>query len=297
MNSRFSRCRIPGVFYIGLIVLGLIPSFNGFAAVWNITYPRALNEGDLRNNYPVELLTLALEKTGVRYQLLSSDRIMLQGKSLRQLRENRSVNVVWSMTDEQREKDLLPIRIPIFKGLIGLRVFLIHRDKQREFNAVQSLAALQRYVPVQGEDWPDTKILQSNGFDVASATEYLDNFAMLSRFQADFFPRSVVEVMSEVGMSGVDTDIVLEQNLAIQYPAAMYYFVNRANPTLAKLLETGLRRALEDGSFDELFMQHYGGLIETFNLSNRRVFQLDNPLLSEQTPLNDSSLWIDVTND
>ncbi|WP_100642339.1 amino acid ABC transporter substrate-binding protein [Alteromonas facilis] len=290
--------RLLSLARVSKLVFGLVLSLNiavSHAAVWNIKYPRALNEGDLRNDYPIALLALALDKTGVRYQIMPSDRIMLQGKALRQLRENRSVNVVWSMTDEQREKDLIPIRIPIFKGLIGLRVFLIHRDKQQAFSAISSFAELQKYIPVQGEDWPDTKILQSNGFDVETATEYLDNFAMLSRFQADFFPRSVVEVANELEMPSLDPDIVLENTLAIQYPSAMYFFVNRSNPTLAKLLETGLQRALDDGSYDALFQQHYQTLVETFNLHERTIFRLDNPLLSEETPLDNTSLWIDVT--
>lgn len=265
------------------------------AAVWNITYPRALTDNDVRNDYPIALLTLALNKTGVRYQLKPSDRIMLQGKSIRQLRENRSVNVVWSMTDAQRESELLPIRIPINKGLIGWRVFIIHRDKQTAFSAVQSLAALQRYIPVQGEDWPDTKILQSNGFDVESVTQYMDNFSVISRFQADFFPRSVVEINSELAMDNIGSDLVLEEALAIYYPSAMYFFVNRSNPTLAKLIETGLQRAIADGSFNQLFLLHYQPVIEQLDIPNRRVFELENPLLTAETPTEDSRLWFTIS--
>ncbi|MDM7860010.1 amino acid ABC transporter substrate-binding protein [Alteromonas sp. ASW11-36] len=276
------------------VLASLLLAADVTGAVWNITYPRALNDNDVRNDYPIALLTLALDKTGVRYQLKPSDRIMLQGKSLRQLRENRSVNVVWSMTDAQRETDLLPIRIPIHKGLIGWRVFIIHRDKQRAFSAIQSLAALQRYIPVQGEDWPDTKILQSNGFDVESVTQYLDNFNLITRFQADFFPRSVVEINMELAMDNIDPELVLEESLAIHYPAAMYFFVNRTNPTLAKLIETGLQRAIEDGSFDQLFLLNYQPVLEQLNIPNRRVFELENPLMTAETPVDDEKLWFTI---
>ena len=264
------------------------------AAVWNIVYPRELTEDDVRNNYPIAILTLALNKTGVRYTLTPSDRIMLQGKALRQLRENRSVNVVWSMTDEQRETDLLPIRIPINKGLIGWRVFLVHRDKLSTFRQINTLGTLQRYIPVQGEDWPDTKILQSNGFDVETAQDYFETFDVLTRFQADFFPRSVIEVLDELEMDSMDRDIVLEQQLAVYYPSAMYFFVNRANPTLAKLIKTGLQRAIEDGSFDELFYYNYQPMLDKLKLSERKVFQLNNPLMTDETPLGQSELWYRV---
>ncbi len=280
-----------------LVVLSSVLFFShtsAIAAVWNITYPRALVEGDVRNDYPVALLSLALNKTGVRYNLKPSDRILLQGKALRQLRENRSVNVVWSMTEQQRELDLLPIRIPINKGLIGWRVFLIHRDKQNAFASINSLSALQRYIPVQGEDWPDTKILQSNGFDVETATNYMTTFDLLGRFQADFYPRSVVEVLGELEMDSIDPDIVLEQSLAIHYPSAMYFFVNKTNPTLATLIEAGLRKAMADGSVDQLFDLHYGPILEQLNIKQRQIFELDNPLMTEQTPIDNSELWFSL---
>jgi hypothetical protein len=280
-----------------LVVLSSVLLFShtsAIAAVWKITYPRALVEGDVRNVYPVALLSLALNKTGVRYNLKPSDRILLQGKALRQLRENRSVNVVWSMTEQQRELDLLPIRIPINKGLIGWRVFLIHRDKQNAFASINSLSALQRYIPVQGEDWPDTKILQSNGFDVETATDYMTTFDLLGRFQADFYPRSVVEVLGELEMDSIDTDIVLEQSLAIHYPSAMYFFVNKTNPTLATLIEAGLRKAMADGSVDQLFDLHYGPILEQLNIKQRQIFELDNPLMTEQTPIDNSELWFSL---
>ena len=76
------------------------------AATWTITYPRPIDDSDARAQYPIALLKLALDKTGVNYELRPSDRILLTGKAMRQLRENREVNVVWSMTDSQREKEL-----------------------------------------------------------------------------------------------------------------------------------------------------------------------------------------------
>ena len=273
------------------ILVATLLSMNASAAVWNIVYPRALADGDVRNDYPVALLTLALNKTRVRYQLTPSDRIMLQGKALRQLRENRTVNVVWSMTDKQREMDLLPIRVPINKGLIGWRVFLVHRDKLSAFAGVKTLGTLQGYIPVQGEDWPDTKILQSNGFDVETVPDFLESFGMISRYQADFFPRSVIEVLSELKMNSIDPDIVLEKSLAVRYPSAMYFFVNRANSTLAKLIKTGLERAIEDGSFDALFEVNYSPILEQLALSERTVFELENTLMTADTQLQRSELW------
>ncbi len=269
-------------------------SAQATAAMWTITYPRPLSDADLRDEYPKALLTLALEKTGVKYTLLPSERILLQGKALRQLRENREVNVVWSMTDSQREKDLLPIRIPIAKGLIGLRVFLINQQKKANFAAVSSQNELISLAPIQGEEWPDTKILQANGFNVLTVPDYPEAYSMLNQNRGDFFPRSVIEVLNELEETERNPDIVLEPDLAIYYPTAMYFFVNRGDTTLARLIETGLQRALEDGSFDALFMSTHEEMLNQLNIPQRKIFKMDNPLLPEQTPLDNPALWIDL---
>lgn len=276
------------------VIILIVFSLGAQAALWTLTYPRPLNNEDHRSVYPIALLALALDKTGVRYQLKPSERIMLQSKALRQLRENREINIVWSMTDKQREKELLPIRIPIAKGLIGLRVLLINDYDQAIFAPVTSFYELLARVPVQGEDWPDTKILQANGFNVHTVPSLVHGYEVLSSQRADFFPRSVIEVTTDLDNSQLSPDIVLEPRLAFHYPAAMYFFVNRGNPTLAKLIATGLERAAEDGSFDELFFASFDEIFRRINLDKRKVFELENPLLPNQTPLDDKRLWFTV---
>ncbi|MCP5011429.1 MAG: amino acid ABC transporter substrate-binding protein [Aestuariibacter sp.] len=266
---------------------------SAFAANWSIHYPRPIDENDQRHDYPLTLLKLALSKTGVRYTLTPSERILLQGKSIRQLKENREINILWVMTDTQREKELLPIRIPIHKGLIGWRVFLINQSLEDRFEKVTDFQSLTKLTPLQGAEWPDTKILQSNGFNVLTVTDFPEAFSRLALRQGDFFPRAVSEVLDELNYSSLDPDIVLEKDLVIHYPTAMYYFVNRANPTMARLIETGLRRALEDGSFDNIFISHHREALLKVDIGNRKVFHIDNPLLPPGTPLDDKALWFD----
>jgi hypothetical protein len=76
--------------------------------------------GDARGSYPIALLHLALEKSGTDYQLVPSGQAMSQHRTLRQLGSNNGLDVVWTMTSPEREKELRPIRIPIDRGLIWL---------------------------------------------------------------------------------------------------------------------------------------------------------------------------------
>ena len=278
---------------IALCLWAIVPMADG--ATWTITYPRPIDDSDARAQYPIALLKLALDKTGVNYELRPSDRILLTGKAMRQLRENREVNVVWSMTDSQREKELTAIRIPIAKGLIGLRVFVINKEKKPKFDDVLSLNDMRKLVPIQGEEWPDTKILQANGFNVFTVPEFREGYDMIKQGKGDFFPRSVMEVTAELEEEGRRTNLSLEPSMALYYPTAMYYFVNGNNKTLENLIQTGLNRAIEDGSFDALFESTYAPILESLDVNKRKIFTLENPLLPIETPLTNSALWYKPT--
>ncbi|MCC2616807.1 transporter substrate-binding domain-containing protein [Aestuariibacter halophilus] len=273
---------------VGLMLIGMSAAH---AAKWNIHYPRPLTDNDQRNQYPIALLEVALQQTGVRYSLMPSERIMLQNKALKQLSENREVNIVWSMTDQSREDSLLPIRIPIYKGLIGWRIFLIRQQQAHRYVGMEKIEQLMQLRPIQGHDWPDTKILQSNGFDVSTAKEYLDLFTMLDQGKGDFVPRSVVEIWAELDGERMPDGIVLEPELGIRYPSAMYYFVNKRNTTMGRLIRDGLEKAIANGEFDRLFLQYHQDIIDKSRLNERQFYQLENPLLPPETPLSREELW------
>lgn len=277
-----------------LALAGVWLSGAATAATWNIVYPRPMSELDDRTRYPVELLTLALEHTGVNFELTASDRIMLQGKAISQLESNREINVLWSMTDRQREEELLPIRIPIFKGLIGLRLPLVKIGSRANFTNINNLQALLNFRPISGSDWPDTKILQANGFDVVMAEDYDQLFYSLQQERGDFLPRSVVEIWYEFELHVDQQPLSIDSNVGLYYPTATYFFVNRKNLVLAKLIESGLEKIIANGKFDELFMFEHKAMLENAGLEKRTILHLDNPILPAQTPLSRKELWYPV---
>ena len=276
----------------GLLLLAVV-SFTCSAASWRINYPRPFSDDDKRSEYPLKLLALALDQTGVNYRLIASDRIMPQSKALKRLMDNREVNVVWSMTDEQREDMLLPVRIPIYKGLIGWRIFLIRKDMNSRFKYIQNLEHLLKLNPIQGSDWPDTKIMQANGFEVLTANDHDALFGMLAAAQGDFFPRSIVEIWDEFETNNSNNNLEIESKLGVRYPAAMYYFVNKKSVPLANLIQTGLEMAIKNGKFDELFLEVHQPYIDAADLKNRTFYQLQNSYLPIKTPLHRKELWFE----
>lgn len=261
------------------------------SASWEITYPRTSSDSDKSTDYPLKVLALALEQTGVNFQLIPSEKHYTQGKNLSRLKDNREINVVWSMTDRQREKDLLPIRIPIYKGLIGWRLFLIREDMADRFKYIQKVDHLLKLSPIQGRDWPDTKILQANSFNVVTNINHSALGPMLSNAQGDFFPRSMLEIWDEIETLQTDNKLIIQDSLGLQYPAAMYFFVNNQNRPLAHLIRTGLEKAVANGKFDKLFNQTYQSYIDRTKLKKRKFYRLKNTFLPSETPLDRKELW------
>jgi len=256
-----------------------------------IRYPSAGKDFEKHHAYPLALLRLALSKTSPNTRLKASKAFMQQGRALKQLEHNRDVDVVWTMTSAEREAALIPIRIPIYKGLIGWRVCLMPEQNTAEpAKNTRDLKTLKKMVMIQGHDWPDTDILKANGFHIDASPSYSGLFQMLEYGRADLFPRSIIEVWSELEKFK-GRGIRLEENILIRYPTASYFFVSKHNIDLARIVESGLREAMQDGSFDALFHTHFHHLIQRAKLDTRTHFELKNPLLPADTPLTDEALW------
>lgn len=254
-----------------------------------VVYPR-WDKQDTRQVFFFKMLKLALEKDKNDIDLQASRLLMDQGRALVQLSAGKDVDVVWTMTSKQRESELLPIRIPLDKGLIGWRIFLIKQKDVAAFSKIQSLQDLKKFEAGQGHDWPDTEILRAAGLPVQTSANYDGMFKKLVMGRYDYFPRSVTEIWAEIN-SNPDMGMVVDQSVLLQYPAAFYFFVNKKNEALAKKIEAGLRLAIKDGRFNQLFTNEFGADLARANLKKRTLIKLDNPFLPPETPLQDDTLW------
>lgn len=272
---------------------GLVSGLSLAAAAppLRVRYPRPMREIDPSTWYPLQLLKLALEACGVACELEPSRHVMVQSRALLDLQQGQDgLDIAWSMTSIERERQLLPIRIPIFKGLYGWRLMLVKRGAESLLSEVRSLAELARFSLVQGHDWPDTAILRANGLKVVTGSSFDAMFSMLRLERGQAFPRALPEIDWEQESQGERLSI--EPHLCLQYPTAMYFFVARGNERLAGLVERGLNRLLAKGSFERIFLQYHGAILARHVLSRRRVLKLHNPLLPAETPLQRKELWM-----
>jgi len=279
--------------YINLASISLVGT-PCFANDPVITYVKPENNNDPRHEYYIKLLTLALEKTHSEFpdsQLKPSKNSMQKGRAIRQLSSARKIDIVWAVTSKSREQQLLPIRIPLLRGLLGLRLLLIRKEDQHKFS-FSTLDDLQQFTAGQGHDWPDTTILRANNIKVNTATTYDGLFNMLKAGRFDYFPRGVTEAWLELKTKGAST-LMVEKRVLLYYPSPVYFFVNLENTTLAKRIEKGLRLSIADGTFEQLFNRYHlnNAMFTNQALSERTIIMLDNPLLPALTPLADKKLW------
>jgi len=82
----------------------------------------------------------------------------------------------------------------------------------------------------------------------------------------DFFPRSVMEIWSELD---AHAELGLERHVALHYFYDSYVFVNKKKTKLAEDIRVGLEMAIADGSFDRLFLQHWGEGVRRPRLDER----------------------------
>ena len=80
------------------------------------------------------------------------------------------------------------------------------------------------------------------------------------------------------------------------YPLPLYLFVGQRNPELARDITAELERTISDGSFDHFFFNHplVRDVLRKAHVKDRRIFKIDNPHLSTETPLERAELWLDI---
>lgn len=255
--------------------------------------------GDTRYVYHWTVLRAALDRTRAAagdYRM-ETGAVMTEQRQIHELQQaSAAITVMYLDATPELERTLRPIRIPVDKGLVGFRIFLLRRERLARLAAVRTLADLRPLRLGAGLGWADVPVLQSHGLRVVTGSSYEGLFDMLNNDRFDAFPRGAVEIVDEwETRRGRFPELVIEPELILHFPQPMYFWFARSEEgqRLARRAETGLREMIADGTFDRIFAEHQLPNIQALNLSRRRIIRLTNPHLSPETPLHDRRLWFD----
>jgi len=251
--------------------------------------------GDAVSEYAVDMLKLALSKAEQPNEIkfVPFDGYTSVQRIIESLRSG-TFDVVWTATSKEVEAQITPIRIPLFMGLLGYRLMLIHEDNREMFRNVTSVEELKRFTFGQGTGWPDTEILLANHFKVVQTPKWAGLFYMTDGKRFDAFPRGIQEPWQELDMFKA-LDLAVDEYVLLHYTMPFYFFVNPDRPGLSAKISRGLSLAIEDGSFQATLLNNnmVKDVLAKANIKQRRVFDLINPGLPSDTPVNRKELWID----
>lgn len=238
------------------------------------------------------LIKLALSYNEKQYSFTYETEALYTPRIL-ELFESGRITIFWAATTKEYEEKYRPIFIPLFRGLLGYRVMLIREGDQYRFNHIKTFDDLFTIKLGQGRYWTDTEIMEANGLKIIQTRSYDGLFHMLDGGRFDAFPRGIQEPWAEIS-SRPDLSLAVEENLILVYRMPFYLFLTKNNERLAQELETGLLKALEDGSYERYFFNDptVKEAIAKVDLKNRTYIHLKNPLLSDKTPLNRKEFWL-----
>lgn len=208
--------------------------------------------------------------------------------------ESGALDVMWTATSAEIEQNYQALYYPLYKGMLGMRIGVIRKDQTNLFSGVKTLQDLQKFRAGSGKGWADTNILEENNLNVVETMKYPNLFYMLEGGRFDYFPRAIHEPWREIENNKA-LNLTVEPNILINYKLPMYFFIKKGNVALANRLSAAIEEIITDGTFDEMFFSdpEVKSAIEKSDVANRHIIELNNPFLSEKTPISRKELWFD----
>ena len=256
-----------------------------------VVYPNIDGLGETGFGY--QMMDLVLKKSGKSYQLQLDPPVVNTSRAFSRL-DDGYVSVVDCGTEISLEERFDAVYIPIDRGLLGWRLFIINKNQTGDFAQMKTLKQLQTKVAGQGIGWPDVTILEKAGLQVMTSSHIENLIKMVDGGRFDFFPLGVGEIYGFLRLYGANLpNLIIEDSLVLVYPFGQFFFVKKGNKELHADITIGLENAYADGSFQELVINHpfaKEGLSKA-HLETRTVINIENPLMSEAFKNIDPKWW------
>ena len=289
-NFRVIVCAWLGILFTGA-------ASAGDAAPATFIYQHDVGAGDDRNQYGLRVLLAALDHTREHwgdYEVKPS--APMPGKHRIYVLEHGEggVNIGLFVNHAGLDHRLIPVRIPIDRGMLGYRVLVIRTTEQPRFDAIASLDDLKAIRFGLLDWWEDVPIMRDAGLAVVPGTSFEGLFHMLKAHRFDALSRGAGEVEPEMAdRRTAFPGLAIERHLLLHYPMPVYFWfpATQDGRDRAERVREGLQAMERDGSLAELFLDEFGPMIRDLDLDHRHVIELPNPLLDGKDPVDDRSLW------
>ena len=298
---------MKGKYTLVIIVILLLPCFFSWAEKINdennldsfihfILLPKQ-TATNTTHDYQVKLIEMAMGKSQkTNFDISFTAEFASQGRGMLLLNKG-TINLIAAGPTKDRDALYHSIKVPLYLGLLGYRVLVIRKDRYQEFANIRSPEKLQKLVACQALHWPDSDILEANEYRVMRVLKFESMFTMVINGRCDYFPRAITEGYSEIQAYAElynSDELMIFDDIILKYTFPFYFFTSTENKELANLLTAGLTKAVNDGSLLELMASNpvTKHLFPLSQWKSKQFFYLFNPLLPENTPLNNGELWL-----
>ena len=204
------------------------------------------------------------------------------------------INIAFLAENRELSAHLVPVRVPVDRGLLGYRILLIRKSDQPRFAAIESLGALRAMKFGSLATWDDSAIMSANGIQVVDGNSYDGLFKMLVMGRFAAFSRSIREVAHEYGRRNLQASgLAIERHLLLHYPMPVYFWLPNTEQgrRQAERVRRGLEAMVADGELRRMFDLAYAEQFAALDLKHRMVIELANPLIDPDSIADDDVTW------
>lgn len=230
------------------------------------------------------ILNLALSKAEKRYgkiYLKTTVDLSYEMAFEELYKDTENFDLIISALDRNRENALLPVYFTMDRGMLGFRLCIISQKGVAQFNKVSKHNDLSKnsLAVTIAPSWPDKKVMEFNNIPVFPLEKQSDRFALVRENESVCYSRSIIEIDKEIKLG---SELVVEETFIMIYPQADILYFRKGAERLAEAIEFGLELAYEDGSFLEVFDNHYAEIKKHYSLYERKLLILYSPVLSDK---------------
>ena len=243
-----------------------------------------------RYNFGLQVLTLAFSKLDTPFEIQTPEHQYANEKRGEQQVITGQLDLQWMSTTPHRENEMISIKIPIYRGILGLRLLLVKKGRNNQLSTIETIDDLRMYAGGHGLHWGDLPVYEANNLPVVAHVDYDKLFQMLIGKRFDYFHRGLNEIWDE--QARYSDQLSIADNVMLFYPHPVYFFVTKKRPELAEQIAKGLQIAIEDGSFKKLFLKNFTPIIQQGQLDSRKLIVLTNPVVPQNTLSIDTTWWL-----
>lgn len=254
------------------LLIGAAQANENTLSLWHYSYDKP---------HVRDFVELAIQKAADKYPSYALKRAGEINKisAFKALTQVNQLDIIVAALDAEAEKNSLPIYIPVDRGLLGFRTCLISPETQLIYNKIKTVndLVIQKLIFGVDQNWTDKKIMLRNKLPLLDAPNYQDLMKLLRQHKVKCVSRSVMDMEASITAF---PEFSPEKQIAFIYPFGKIIYVNQHKKAVYKMLKYGLEKAVKDGSFYQLFNQHFAKELEKQNFYYRKILLLKNPILS-----------------